>query len=113
MLDKKNKSKIGVVYSTNPDFEYTLLQNQETETPAKNKQNLKILLDKKARAGKQVTLVSGFEGKTGDIENLSKIIKTKCGVGGSVKEREIIIQGDFRQKISKILTELGYKNKVI
>lgn len=113
MLDKKNKDKIGVVYSTNPDFEYTLLTVSEPETPSKNKQSLKISLDKKARAGKQVTLVSDFEGKTGDIIELSKIIKTKCGVGGSVKDREIIIQGDFRQKVSKILTDLGYKNKVI
>lgn len=113
MKDKKNSNKIGVVYSTEPSFEYTLVQNAVLETPSINKQSLVILLDKKARAGKQVTLIQNFEGKTGDIVELSKVLKTKCGVGGSVKDREIIIQGDFRLKVSKILTEIGYKNKVI
>jgi translation initiation factor 1 len=108
----KNQNKIGVVYSTDPDFEYTIVNNEETETLEPSKQNLKIGLDKKARAGKKVTIISGFEGKTGDIELLSKVIKTKCSVGGSVKDREIVIQGDLRDKIQALLSGLGYRCKV-
>ena len=113
MMAKKNdwKNREGVVYSTNNDFDYQY-QQEETENAVSPKQeNLKVMLDKSMRAGKQVTLVTGFTGKTGDIETLGKLLKTKCGVGGSVKDREIIIQGDHRDKIVQILIKEGYKAK--
>lgn len=112
-MAKKNdwKNRDGVVYSTNSDFNYQY-QQEETENSVSPKQeNLKVMLDKSMRAGKQVTLVTGFTGKTGDIETLGKLLKTKCGVGGSVKDRVIIIQGDHRDKIVQILIKEGYKAK--
>lgn len=112
-MAKKNdwKNREGVVYSTNNDFKYQI-QQEETENAVSPKQeNLKVQLDKSMRAGKQVTLVTGFTGKTGDIEILGKLLKTKCGVGGSVKDREIIIQGDHRDKVVQILVKEGYKAK--
>lgn len=112
-MAKKNdwKNREGVVYSTDSDFAYDYNQEEESETMPPHQQNLKVHLDKSMRAGKQVTLVTGFVGKTGDIEILGKMLKTKCGVGGSVKDREIIIQGDHRDKIVQILTKEGYKAK--
>lgn len=110
-MSKKDKGKIGVVYSTNPDFEYQHHSAEATETLPKEQQNLLIYLDAKMRAGKQVTLVKGFVGKTEDLETLGKKIKTKCGVGGSAKDGEIIIQGDFREQILKILNSEGWKAK--
>lgn len=113
MAKENFKNRSGVVYSTSSDFNYQYESEQEEETLAANKQDLRVMLDKKARGGKKVTLVTGFVGKTGDIEALGKILKTKCGVGGSVKDREIIIQGDFRDKIVEILTGLNYKVKKV
>lgn len=112
-MAKKNdwKNREGVVYSTSSDFNYQYQQEDEQTTLPKQQQNLKVQLDKSMRAGKQVTLVTGFTGKTGDIEDLGKLLKTKCGVGGSVKDREIIIQGDHRDKIVQILIKEGYKAK--
>ncbi len=112
-MSKKNdwKKRDGVVYSTSNDFNYQYQQNEEDETPSAQQQQLLILLDKSGRAGKQVTVVKGFTGKTGDIEVLSKKLKTKCGVGGSVKDREILMQGDQREKLVKILQQEGYKAK--
>lgn len=112
-MAKKNdwKNREGVVYSTNSDFDYQYNQEESENTVAANQQNLKVQLDKSMRAGKQVTLVTGFTGKTGDIETLGKLLKSKCGVGGSVKDREIIIQGDHRDKIVQILIKEGYKAK--
>jgi translation initiation factor 1 len=107
------KKRDGVVYSTNSDFNYDYQQQQEENTLPAQQQQLRVQLDKSMRAGKQVTLVTGFTGKTGDIEALGKILKTKCGVGGSVKDREIIIQGDHRDKIVQILLKEGYKVKRI
>ncbi|MFZ2905190.1 MAG: translation initiation factor [Cyclobacteriaceae bacterium] len=105
------KKREGVVYSTNTDFNYEYQQNQTENTLPAQQQQLRVQLDKSMRAGKQVTLVTGFVGKTGDIEALGKLLKMKCGVGGSVKDREIIIQGDHRDKIVQILTKEGYKVK--
>jgi len=102
---------MDIVFSTNPDFVFD--EEPEIETPESNKQNLRIQLDKKKRAGKQVTLITGFVGKPEDLETLGKMLKTKCGVGGSAKDGEIIIQGDFRDKILELLLKAGYKAKKI
>lgn len=114
-MAKKNdwKKRDGVVYSTNSDFNYEYHQEQEESTLPANQQQLRVQLDKSMRAGKQVTLITGFTGKTGDIEALGKMLKAKCGVGGSVKDREILIQGDHRDKIVQILIKEGYKAKKI
>jgi len=106
------KSRLNIVYSTNPDFLYTTNDNSEEQQtlPAKQ-QNLIVCLDKKQRHGKKVTLVKGFIGAEEDLKNLGKELKIKCGVGGSVKDGEIIIQGDFRDKILELLIKTGYKAK--
>lgn len=101
----------GIMFSTNPDFEYEDHSIQETETLPNQQQNLRVQLDKKNRGGKAVTLITGFSGKTEDLERLGKMLKTKCGVGGAVKDGEVIIQGDFRDKILQILQNEQYKVK--
>jgi translation initiation factor 1 len=108
----KKNDKNGIVFSTNPDFEYES-DDDIVETLPNEKQNLRVQLDKKARAGKQVTLITGFVGTTDDLETLCKTLKTKCGTGGSAKDNEIVIQGDFREKITTFLTEQKYKVKKI
>ena len=107
---KKNdwKERIGVTYSTNSDYQYQLQDEMEDETLPKEKQVLRIALDKRNRSGKSVTLVTGFRGTNDNLTALGKMLKVKCGVGGSTKEGDIIIQGDFRQKILDILTKEGY-----
>jgi translation initiation factor 1 len=112
-MAKKNdwKHRDGVVFSTNKDFEFQYEGTQEEETLPAQQQNLRVLLDKSGRAGKQVTLVTGFTGKTGDLEQLAKTLKSKLGIGGSVKDREIILQGDWRDKAVQVLAQLGYKSK--
>ena len=110
-MSKKNNNRIGVVYSTNPDFEYEEIEELEEETLPNNQQKLYVQLDKKQRAGKQVTLVTGFVGRREDLERLGKELKNKCGVGGSVKDNEILLQGDFRQKVIDYLIQKDYKVK--
>jgi translation initiation factor 1 len=105
------KERLNVVYSTNKDFEYEYDAAAEEETLSPEKQKLKISIDRKKRKGKSVTLIEGFVGTEDDLKNLAKLLKTKCGVGGSAKNSEIIIQGEFIQKLKDILTELGYKVK--
>lgn len=103
------KERLGVMYSTNPDFQYDTGNEEEEATLPKEKQQLRIALDKRNRGGKMVTLITGFRGTTEDLTTLGKLLKTKCGVGGSAKEGEIIIQGDHRQKVLEILQKEGYK----
>jgi len=110
-MGKKKKNKIDIVYSTNPDFDYDYDEQEEQETLEPKQQDLRIGLDKKQRKGKSVTLITGFIGTDDDLKDLGKIIKSKCGVGGSVKNQEILIQGDFREKAMNILLDLGYKVK--
>ncbi|MEM9887658.1 MAG: translation initiation factor [Bacteroidota bacterium] len=109
-MAKKNKRKIGVVYSTNPDYDYEYEEKEEVEDIAPKEQKLRVLIDRKRRKGKEVTLITGFVGTSETLKALGKYLKTKCGVGGSVKEEEIIIQGNFRDKIVELLKEKGYTN---
>lgn len=102
------KDRLNVVYSTNPDFNYAVESEEEQNTPEKEKQNLRVSIEKKNRGGKTVTLVTGFIGSDDDLKDLGKLLKTKCGVGGSAKEGEIIIQGDFKNKIIELLKKEGY-----
>lgn len=104
------KDRLNVVYSTNNNFEYQTDKQDDKDTLEPSKQVLRVMLDKKQRRGKQVTLITGFTGTEDDLKSLGKVLKTRCGVGGSAKEGEIIIQGDFREKVRAILLELGYKN---
>ena len=108
------KDRLNVVYSTNPDFQYENQEEEEPDTLPKEKQNLRIQLDKRNRSGKKVSLITGFIGTNEDMQSLGKLLKTKCGVGGTAKDGEIIIQGDFRTKILEILQKEGYvKAKII
>lgn len=111
MSNKKNENRI--VYSTNPDFETTNDDQPENEPLVAGQQNLQIRLDRKQRKGKQVTLISGFIGSDNQLKELAKQLKSKCGVGGSAKDSEIIIQGDFRQKVKSLLDLMGYKSRII
>lgn len=113
MSKQKNQSFEGVVYSTDSNFNFQFAEAfGEVETAPNQQQQLKVLLDRKQRKGKVVTIVTGFKGKTEDLEALGKKLKQKCGVGGSVKEMEIMIQGDFKQKIADLLIQDGYKVKL-
>lgn len=107
------KKREGVVYSTSSDFQFNYSESGTPTTLPPQQQNLKVLLDKSMRAGKQVTLVTGFVGTTEDLEKLGKMLKSKCGVGGSVKDGEVLIQGDHRDKIVQILVKERYKAKRI
>ncbi len=111
MAENDWKKRLGVVFSTNPDFKYEEEAIQEEATLEASKQNLIVTIDRKGRAGKQVTLVSGFVGSSDDLADLGRKLKMKCGVGGSTKDGEITIQGDFRDRIVSLLKEMGYKAK--
>ena len=111
MADNDWKKRLGVVFSTNPDFAYTQEENPEEVTLEPSKQNLIVSIDRKGRGGKQVTLVSGFVGTSDDLAELGRTLKVKCGVGGSAKDGEITIQGDFRDRVTSLLKDMGYKAK--
>ena len=106
---KNKKNRKGIMYSTNPDFEFEY-ENEKMDTLANNQQNLKVCIDKH-RAGKIVVIIKNFVGTADDLKTLCKILKAKCGVGGSAKNGEIIIQGDLRDKVMHILTKEGYNYK--
>lgn len=105
----RNKNISGIVFSTDPDFKPQLENEEHAETLEPAAQKLQVLLDKKQRAGKSVTLIRNFTGKESDLENLGKQLKTFCGTGGSVKDGEIIVQGDNRDKIVDWLQKNGYR----
>lgn len=107
----KKKQKKGVVYSTNPDFEYNYDGEEQIETLVPQLQNLKVCLEKKHRGGKTVVLIKDFIGTNDDLNTLGRLLKTKCGTGGSMKDGEIIIQGNCRDKVMQILDKEGYKYK--
>ena len=102
------KERLGMVYSTNPDFAYDCGEEQEEATLAPEKQTLRVWRDTKGRGGKVATIVRGFVGSTDDLEALGRDLKRGCGVGGSVKEGEIIIQGDHRDRVTTLLIQKGY-----
>ncbi len=104
----KKKEKLNIVYSTNPDFQFQFEEEESIETLPKNQQKLYVSIDRKQRAGKEVTLIEGFIGAEEDLKDLGKLLKSKCGVGGSVKDNEILIQGNFKDKIFEMLVKEGY-----
>lgn len=107
----KQKFK-NIVYSTNPDFQFDSAESDETtETPEPKDQNLYVSIDRKQRAGKEVTLIEGFVGNPDDLKELGSWLKSKCGVGGSVKDGDVLIQGNFRDKVYQLLLEKGYRIK--
>jgi translation initiation factor 1 len=105
------KERLGIVYSTNPDFSYDKRKDQEPDTLPPHQQNLYVSLDRKQRKGKSVTLIKGFIGLEDDLKELSKKLKSRFGVGGSAKDDEIIIQGDFVQRVIEYLEAEKYKVK--
>ncbi|MEI9920614.1 MAG: translation initiation factor [Bacteroidota bacterium] len=110
--DNDWKKREGVVYSTSNDFDYQYQSNEQQETLPPQQQQLRAGLDNSGRAGKTVTLITGFVGTTADLENLAKLLKNKCGTGGSAKNGEILIQGDVRNKVVEILKKEGYKARL-
>lgn len=105
------KSRLNVVYSTDPDFRYEEDRAGEEQTLPAVQQQLKVWIDRRQRAGKQVTLVRGFVGTEDDLKELARMLKSKCGVGGTAKDGEILIQGDFRDRVVDVLVKAGYKAK--
>ena len=110
MAAKKNdwKDRLNIVYSTNPDFQYTTDEMEENETLPKQQQKLRVSIEKNHRGGKTVTIIKNFIGTEEDMKELARLLKTRCGVGGSAKDGEILVQGDFKEKIIERLKKDGY-----
>jgi len=108
-MDNDWKKRLGVVYSTNPDFKFESGDQEEAQQLGPEQQRVYVSLDKKNRKGKKVTLVKGFQGSTEEVRSLAKELKTRCGVGGSVVENDILIQGDFRDRVVTLLQDRGFK----
>lgn len=106
--DNDWKDRLNVVYSTNPNFNYEMDDEEEQATLQPSQQRLRVQLDRKNRGGKVVTLITGFVGTEDDLKELGKFLKSKCGVGGSAKDGEVIVQGDFKQKVLELLKKEGY-----
>lgn len=105
------KIPVGVVYSTDPNFQYRYEEEPQQETLPPERQDLRVLRDSKGRGGKTVTLIRGFVGTSVDLEALGKRLKNRCGIGGSVKDGEVVLQGDVRDKVCAILEKEGYRYK--
>ncbi len=110
-MPRKKDNRIDIVYSTNPDFEFKHEDEDQHDELPSSKQVLHVMIDKKQRAGKEVTLVTNFKGSAEELEKLGKMLKAKCGVGGSVKNGEIIVQGNFRDRVMDLLQKEGYQTK--
>ena len=104
----KNKNKVGVVYSTNPDYRYEYDELPQSDTLPAVEQRLRVRIERSGRGGKTVTIVDKFIGTDADLEALGKTLKSRCGVGGTVKDGLIIVQGDFRERVVTLLQGLGY-----
>ncbi|MDP3451481.1 MAG: translation initiation factor [Bacteroidales bacterium] len=111
MAENDWKSRLGVVFSTNPDFGYNTEEEEIKEKIPASRQKLIVSLEKRNRGGKKVTIVSGFSGGEKELEELGRDVKTKCGTGGTVKDGEIVIQGDFRDRVVSILCSMNYNAK--
>lgn len=112
-MAKKSKKRIDVVYSTNPNFSFDDDNDDDNETLSNNQQKLKVLIDRKQRKGKEVTLVTGFVGSDEDLKILGKLLKSKCGGGGAVKDGEIMVQGNHFQKVFDLLIAENYNVKKV
>ena len=110
-MSNKNKNNLGVVYSTNPDYQYANPDAEESKTLPNKQQQLRVRIEKNHRGGKTVTVVDGFTGTQHDLESLAKTLKQKCGTGGSAKDGLILIQGEMKERVVKLLNEMGYKAK--
>src|SRR3546814_1161416 len=110
---KKRQQYSGMLYSTDQNFAFQETDAEDVETLPNRQQDLRVMLDRKMRGGKTVTLVRGFVGSTADLETLGKKLKQKCGVGGSAKDGEIMVQGDFKQSIVQLLLDDGYRVKQV
>ena len=108
-MDNDWKKRLGMVYSTNPDFQFETGEREEAQQLAPEEQKLYVSLDKKNRKGKKVTLVNGFQGSLEELRSLAKELKIRCGVGGSVVDNNILIQGDFRDRVVTLLQDKGFK----
>lgn len=110
-MSNKNKHLRGVVYSTDPQFNYERADSGSGQTLPNQQQQLRVRIEKQHRGGKTVTVIAGFVGKQDDLEQLGKLLKQKCGAGGSAKDGLILIQGEMKDRVVKLLVELGYKAK--
>ncbi len=110
-MSNKNKHLKGVIYSTDPGYHYQPDEPEESKTLPGKQQNLRVRIERNHRGGKTVTVVDGFIGSTADLEVLGQLIKKKCGVGGSVKDGLILIQGDLKDRVVKMLLDMGYRTK--